>query len=869
MIPLVSTVLKRLGALHRGRFVPFIVLLPAAVGILTLVAFMGRINAQIEKQRAAISGNLTWEVSQLEVDLLNFQDAMDQAMLSSATDKHAALQSVRKFYDILYSRVSMLNARQHNDMLMPGDQYLGGIKKDTGYLLSLGPTMDGSDASLSAALPGIDAAMGSTHAHIRQSVVATLQSLVHAAEVKRLAIQSLLETFTLIAALMILFLLSAAVALVVLTRTARRRALESERISAHLRGTIEASPDAVIVADADGRVVDFNSAAEGIFGHRHADALGARVIDLGLARELPEICRRTGGEPTDSGFVVKGQVMTGLRKDGSVFPLETTIAAERDLHGRRLFICFMRDISPQVEAERSLRDARDAALQSEQAKSRFLAVMSHEMRTPLTGVIAALEMLRDACVQPAHEDILRIARSSARTALEQVEDLLEITRLDQPTLVEQETSFDILGQIHEIVDQYRPLAEQRGNSLVCNVRGLGDGRIVSFRRSIGRVVMNLLSNATKFTRDGEIRLVAGLTPDTGGTEILTISVSDTGIGIPPEMQERIFENFETGDASYTRPNTGTGLGLGIVRLAVEKMGGTVTLDSTPGRGSVFSVRIPVTVADPEPAVSTPPPAPARSPRTVPADTAKTGDRQEVLLVEDNDMNRSIILRMIQRAGHTVAEAANGEEAVSAALRHAFDVIFMDVSMPIMDGLQATRLIRASGGHQPRIIGLTAHVLPQQREECLQAGMDEVEAKPITLARINALLGQGRPSVQTAGPALLDETVASEAREMLGPAMMEKSLGQLDKEGAEVVAALTNRDGEDPEALARLVHRLAGSAGILGATAAGRALAEIEAALKGLEEAPPLEPAIERFLDLWPRSLDALAAPDAATAAKAP
>ncbi|MDE3123752.1 MAG: response regulator [Paracoccaceae bacterium] len=856
MTTLVQKLLKGLGAPKTGRLVPFIILVPAAIGILTLVTFMARINAQIELQRTAISGNLTWEVSQLEVDLLNFQNAVNQAREDGMTIPHDALQRVRRYYDILYSRVAMLKARQYRELLMPGDPYLGGISKDTTYILSLGNMMDGSDAALSASLDAIDARLSEVHAHIRDSVVATLQSLIHAAEDKRLAIQNLLGTFTLITALLILTLVTAAVALIMLTRTARRRALESERISAHLRMTIEASPDAVIVADEGGHVLEFNSAAEAIFGHLRTDALTARVIDLGIARELGDICHRTRSEPAQNGFVVKGAVMTGLRRDGSAFPLETTIAAEHDLNGEKLYICFMRDISPQVEAERGLRDARDAALKSEQAKSRFLGVMSHEMRTPLTGVIAALEMLRDACVQPAHEDFLRIARSCARTALEQVEDLLEITRLDQPTLRETATSFDLVGQIHEIVDQYRPLAEQRGNTLTCDVSGLGDGRFVSFRRSIGRVVMNLLSNATKFTRDGSIRLVATFTPDAAQGGALTISVTDTGIGIPAEMQDRIFENFETGDASYTRPNTGTGLGLGIVRLAVEKMGGTIALDSTPGKGSRFEICIPVSRATPEQAMPTVRPAST----AVEHQPAGTGQRQTVLLVEDNGINRTMIRRMIERAGHAVTEAGNGAEAVAAAAGQAFDVIFMDVSMPVMDGLQATREIRAAGGRQ-RIIGLTAHVLPQQRSECLEAGMDEVEAKPITLARIDALLG-GAPA-PVAASELLDPTVLSEAREMLGPEMMDKTLRLVFDETQAVLSALDAHKGEAPEDLARAVHRLAGSVGMVGATAAARALSEVEGALLAREGAQPVGPSVARLKDVWQRTHDALQAPIAA------
>ncbi|MBI1218192.1 MAG: response regulator [Rhodobacteraceae bacterium] len=836
---------------YLGRWAAVLIVGPALLGICVLVSFLATINGQIEQQRAAISGNLTWEVAQLEVDVLNFRVKVDQALLSGDPPAAATLRDLRTSYDVLYSRLVLLAARDYGAILASGDSYLGGIDRERLYLLGLSPTFDGPDDKLAAALPGLDHALAGVHEAIRASVVRTLESLVAAAEIRRVAMQNLLIEFTLAAGMMIIFLMGTAAAFLALMRTAARRARQSERVSSQLTSTIEASIDAVVLVGDTGRILEINSAAETTFGRTSDQMVGAMIDGLVLGPELDDLrAAMARSTPLAAGFLARRRILTGIRGDSSTFPLETTIALEHDIDGNTLYICFLRDISNDLAAADDLRRARDAALRSEEAKSRFLAVVSHEMRTPLTGVIAALEMLDASTNRQAAEteDFIRIARSSARTALEQVDDLLEFARLNQPTLQEVAAPYDIVGQIHEIAEQFQALAWEGRNRLSVDVSGIRAERIVSFRRRIGRILANLLSNATKFTRGGDIQVTAELSAEDGGA-VLTLVVEDAGIGIAPEVQGRIFDSFETGDASYSRPRTGTGLGLSIVRLALEKMEGSVTLESSPGAGSKFTVRIPVEIAASAPAALSP-----HSGAAGEVPDSVTAERPlEILLAEDSDINRTIIRQMILHLGHRVTETCNGEEAMIAAAERQFDLILMDVSMPVMDGLEATREIRATGIGQPLVVGLTAHVLPQHREECLAAGMDAVETKPITLARLSFVLSRAAGVHDEPGPepALLDTQVLSEAREVLGEQRFRDAVLRVHRESAllldDLPARLASYDATD---LRHQVHRMAGSLGMIGAKAVVTALSEVEHALELSCPEDLIASRVDRVAQLW-------------------
>lgn len=825
--------MKRSFVLRRGkrssRWLALSFLLPVLAGVVALVIFMARIDGLIERQRVAISGNLTWEVAELEVDVLNFSNAIMKARLMFPRPDAASLSEVRRTYDILYSRVTMLSANSYADSILRGDVFMPELNIASADILSSSKVIDGSDDELTAALSELSDAVDRSRASMRLAIVKTLQSLVAEAEAKRLSIVFFLQVFTVITIVLVLFLFFAAIALLHSIQTAQRRARESERMTEELRSTVEASLDAVIRVDIDGRIQQYNSAAEVIFGVARSEVLGKRLLDLELIEGLDRVCQSwRRGEITDSSFILRREVLTGRRR-GMPITLEVTVAIVEDRGGEQVFVCFMHDISSQREAEEDLKRARDEALASEKAKSRFLAVMSHEMRTPLTGMIAALDMAKETLppLEAGREDFLRIARRCAFTALEQVNELLELTRLNHPGLVDEAHSFDLISMIDEVVDQYQSLAIERGVLLVIDVHEVTARHIVASRRLVSRILMNLLSNAIKFTHKGRIDVIASIAADSSGW-VLSLSVRDTGIGIPHELHDRIFENFETGDASYTRRTEGTGLGLGIVRLAAQRLGGSISLESLPGVGSTFHVRIPVEL-----------------------DLSQGHDVQEndqvqpvgfssqpknriinVLLAEDNEISRILLRKMIIHLGHRVWEAQNGAEAVSLANERNFDLILMDVSMPVMDGLEATRRIRTHQGLRPRIVGLTAHAMPEQHADCLAAQMDSVELKPITLDRLREKLDEVAAEDSDSMPGqFVDNQIFGEAQELMGSERFRHVVLMVLMEGRELLNNLSRGWTTIPrDDLVRRIHRLAGSFGMVGATALSAKLVEVEQTL---------------------------------------
>lgn len=814
---------------RKMRALAFAMLVASLVGIVGLILFMSRISDLIERQRIAISGNLTWEIAELEVDLDNFSNSVLRAQLAETEQKPDALNEVRQSFDILYSRVTMLANPDRQLGGLPEGGFMPGLREVNARLVELAPIIDEPDDGLDRALPQLSAVVEGEHPDVRNAILKTFQGLVFEAEQKRLAIVRLLTEYNLLALLLIVILFLAIYALQSLMRAAQSRARESERISRQLRSTIEASLDAVIHVGKEGQVLQYNNAAKDIFGIERAHVIGRRLSQIGLIDELAAICERwRAGRMGDQAFVLRREVLTG-RRAGAAVPLEATIAVIDDVEGGQNFVCFLHDISGRLEAEENLRQARDAALASEQAKSRFLAVVSHEMRTPLTGMIAALDMAAETAppVAPGGADFLRMARRSAMTALEQVNDLLELTRLNQADLIEEVRCFDLVSLLNEIAEQYFPLAIENGTRIQIRAVGFDFLEIRTSRRLISRILANLLSNATKFTRLGQIDLTAGI-DRAGGQPVLTLSVRDTGIGIAPELQERIFENFETGDTSYTRSHEGTGLGLGIVRLAVERLGGTVVLASRPGEGSTFTIRVPVEV---EPAAVGRTFADATVPGAGPGPVAPPR-MLEVLLAEDNEVNRLLLGHMVVHLGHRVRVAQNGAEAVSMTGEYRFDVVLMDVSMPVMDGLEATRRIRARQHHQPHIVGLTAHVMPQVVVECRSAGMDGVEIKPVTLARLREILtALVAKAGDTPGPAAVDEQVFGEALHLMGVERFREVVRMVQEESRALLDGLEQswRDFAQPD-LVRRLHRLAGSTGMIGASRLASALSETEQAL---------------------------------------
>lgn len=423
------------------------------------------------------------------------------------------------------------------------------------------------------------------------------------------------------------------------------------------------------------------------------------------------------------------------------------------------------DITERRRNERALAAARDAAEAAGRARSEFLAVMSHEIRTPMNGIIGVAGLLQDMPLGGTEKHYVRIILDSGQHLLQLINDILDFSRLDAGRLDLEETAFDVREVVRDSMELLSAEAATKGLVLSQEVAEEVPVRAVGDAHRLRQVLLNLIGNGIKFTSEGSVRLAVRLVRSEGSAIRLGFAISDTGIGIAPEAQGRLFTEFTQVDSSISRRFGGSGLGLAICRRLIERMGGTIGVESTPGQGSTFHFDVLLTL----PRGDLAPVAQASAPGGAPGGGAVVPRR--ILIAEDNPTNRLVATRMLERMGHRVEAVENGREAVEAVQRGGFDLVLMDVMMPEMDGLAATEAIRRLGGAAAGIpiIGLTANAMAADQERCLAAGMTHFETKPISASRLGAAivrvleLAAGEPVAAPAPGAVVVPVEAAAAR----------------------------------------------------------------------------------------------------------
>lgn len=389
---------------------------------------------------------------------------------------------------------------------------------------------------------------------------------------------------------------------------------------------------------------------------------------------------------------------------------------------------------------RRLSREKDAAQAATAAKSTFLANMSHEIRTPLNGVLGMVEVLRGTPLDNQQREYLAHIRHSGNALLSLLDDILDYSRVEAGRIKLEQTDFDPRRLFDELMFLLSTQAENKGIGLALTVDPQMPAMLRGDPGRLRQVLLNLLGNAVKFTAQGEVRLTVECLARQGGENRLRFAVSDSGIGMDQHTQQHLFDRFEQADSSIARRYGGSGLGLAIVYELVRLMGGSVQVESKLGRGSRFEVELtlpdgqPAPVAEEEADVVLPP--------------------LHVLVVDDDAINRVVASALLTRDGHRVTTVDNGTAALMRITQEPFDLVLMDLGMPGMDGMETTRRLRASGATLP-VIGLTAHVLPEQQRACIQSGMNAVLHKPVQAAKLNKVLAavlqetHGGPSVAPA------------------------------------------------------------------------------------------------------------------------
>lgn len=399
------------------------------------------------------------------------------------------------------------------------------------------------------------------------------------------------------------------------------------------------------------------------------------------------------------------------------------------------------------QANRNLRFERDRAEQlaqraeaASQAKSEFLANMSHEIRTPMNGIIGMADLALDASTEAERQDYIKVVKSSAESLLGIINDILDFSKIEANKLMLESVPFKLHQVVSDTLKTLASRAQQKGIDLQCQIAANVPASVVGDPTRLRQVLINLVGNAIKFTEHGEIKVELDLESISTTSAKLKVVVQDTGIGIPADKLDSIFESFSQADASTTRQYGGTGLGLSISSRLVELMGGEMSVESQVGQGSRFQFSLVLGIADSVPE-ATPAPAPEPVARIA---------TLSILLVEDNPVNQKLATLLLSKWGHKVTPALNGQEALDRlhnASEH-YDVVLMDIQMPVMGGLEATQLIRQheASNNRPRqpIIAMTANAMQGDREACLAAGMDDYLSKPINKDQLAEKLSRFMP-----------------------------------------------------------------------------------------------------------------------------
>jgi PAS domain S-box-containing protein len=495
------------------------------------------------------------------------------------------------------------------------------------------------------------------------------------------------------------------------------------------RNLINVSPDGVLVHTA-GEIVFANAALATMLGAESPEILIGRTIDSFVTRDgrVDAIERR--GRPAEREKRSLHETAFSTL-DGSTLPVER-MSVDIEWQGRASVLVVVRDMTERKIAERELRRSRQQAERANLAKSEFLANMSHEIRTPMNGVIGMAGLLQCTDLSEQQRDYVETIRASGDSLLTIINDILDFSKLEAGKLELEISDFEPAKVVRSVADLLGPQARAKGLDLTVAVAPDLPPRLEGDAGRLRQILLNLVGNAVKFTEHGSVA-VAVMPEDERDDDVgARFEVSDTGIGLSEDDQARLFDRFTQADASNNRRHGGTGLGLAIANQLCGLMGGELRVDSAPDRGSTFyfSVRL---RKSPSARDESEPDSEGADPGVPPIGTRNL----RILVAEDNHVNQLVIVAMLKSAGHMVDVASNGIEAVEAVLCRPYDVFLMDVQMPEMDGIRATRRIREGGGDQSRIpiIAVTANAMQGDREKGFAAGMDDYVTKPIDAAKL--------------------------------------------------------------------------------------------------------------------------------------
>ena len=782
---------------------PIIVFVAVLIASLVFTGYLVRsVSEHLRALSVAQNDDVSWNLAQLEVEVLQLQ----QVATKTADDETSDLTGFVRRFDVFYSRVGILSGSQRKDLFTEDVKATAAIDAFSDFLERITPVVDGPRSELRAALPQILSEIEQLRPQARALALSGIQVFAAQDAQRREDLSQTLIKLAIAVMGLVLILVAALLVLESLFRESRLVTLENQRVRSRFEAAINSSLDAVLVVDTSGKIIDYNGAAASVFGYEPEDAIGQDMAELIVPNHMLEMHTKGMNRFLETGekkVIDAGRVrLEAKRKSGEVFPVELSISIS-ETDGEQVFVSYLRDITPEIKAVDDLRAARDKAREGEKAKSDLLTVMSHEMRTPLNGILGSLSLIDQSGMAARQKQHLKSIAASGELLLSHVNDVLDLSSLSSDARPKEKIRFDLRDVLQSVSDSLLANAQTRGNTLTFNVLSDDLRVVLGCKTALQQCLVNLVGNAIKFTHDGTIAVEVERLPN---DDLVEIRVSDTGVGIAPENLDRVFEEFVTIDTAFDRENAGTGLGLAITKRLAESMDGSIEADSLLDEGSLFTLKIPM----PDAPYAT---KKLESPEPQTHEAIKQGIT--ALVVDDNEINRMVLSDMLKELGADVAEAADGYAAVDLVAQRAFDVLLLDISMPGIDGIETLTRIRDLdvGWKDLPAIAVTAHAAQKDHDRILKAPFVDLVVKPVKLGALGAKLAKATSDLSHRSQGTDAHSSAPDFKTRFGEERYQKAITALHQELASL-AKKVDAEPQSTEEIRHLAHKAAGSAAVL-------------------------------------------------------